>query len=106
LTFDKTDEKSKVNQLIIQAADQEILKSPVEVKSPLPEPPAINPPTTPKSMNRAHAQTPPKGSPGNNRPPKRVHATTLTTFKTTTTTDPQNKEFNEKNYDNFTVQIQ
>lgn len=93
ITFNKTDETKK-NQMI-HATDQEILKSPVEVKSPLPEPSIQNEfsqtsssssssklPTTPKSVNRAaHVQTPPKGSPNNNRPPKRVHVTTLTTFK-------------------------
>ena len=97
LTFDKTDEKSKVNQLICDG-DQEILKSPVEVKSPLPEPATgvvgnpLKPPTTPKSLNRTHAQTPPKGSPNNNRPPKRVHVTTLTTFKTTATDTNNGKD--------------
>lgn len=80
-TFDCNDE-AKANQLL--QSDDEILKSPVEVKSPLPEASVAAPspqhqqPTTPRSAKRSLAS--PKGSPSNKKPPKRVQVTTLTTF--------------------------
>ncbi|XP_066926950.1 chromatin assembly factor 1 subunit B-like [Clytia hemisphaerica] len=99
LTFGKSD--SAPSSEIIKD-NQEILKSPVEVKSPLPEPSTVHaspqqPPTTPKSVRgTAHAQTPPRGSPNNNRPPKRVHVTTLQTFNTSSSSsDTTKKESSE-----------
>jgi len=80
-TFDCKDEKN-TNRML--HSTDEILKSPVEVKSPLPEASVAVPspqhqqPATPRSAKRSLAS--PKGSPSNNKPPKRVQVTTLTTF--------------------------